>query len=301
MKRVVVRSFFVLVSFLIFLACAEIFFRVFLPQQTLSNSLYFTFHCFEEGKYRWIKLKPNSTCTLRSRINAFPETSIRTNSLGLRGSEISPKKDSEIRTLFVGDSFTMGWGVDEEQAYPHLTGDLLKKHIPDLTTINAGFAGAGISGYYLYLKYYAFQLHPDIIIIGMFMGNDITGTTDTDWVKTDNAGLPTKIRSKTTYIDGDGYIRYKNPPLKFQIPILRESHVFAFLMDTFFPPTEPLVFYSPVQPHVCMMIESCTALDAAEDRLKKSNSRNETAHRQTTCATCHALNPGRISTNRQDR
>src|SRR4051812_31548703 len=43
------------------------------------------------------------------------------NSGGLRGPEIPLRKpDGEFRVLVIGDSFTLGWGVEESKTYPRL-------------------------------------------------------------------------------------------------------------------------------------------------------------------------------------
>src|SRR5439155_18563168 len=46
------------------------------------------------------------------------KSSVSTNSLGLRGPEVSKdKKPGEKRVLLVGDSFTWGWGVNDDQTF----------------------------------------------------------------------------------------------------------------------------------------------------------------------------------------
>jgi lysophospholipase L1-like esterase len=65
----------------------------------------------------------------------------RYNALGFRGPDPPPRQPGVVRVAFLGDSFTLGWGVREEHAYPRrveaaLAGD------PPATVINCGRAGA---------------------------------------------------------------------------------------------------------------------------------------------------------------
>ena len=74
-----------------------------------------------------------------------PEFTIRitTNSLGFRGPELGALSRRPI--LFLGDSFTLGYGVDDGQEFPALVGRSLRERDPEHATpvINAGLGNNG--------------------------------------------------------------------------------------------------------------------------------------------------------------
>lgn len=74
------------------------------------------------------------------------------------------------------------------------------------------------------------KLSPDIVITGLFLGNDITDLSGNIWEKTDNRGLPEKITSCCHIVDGH-ILRNKYITFKYRYPILRESHLFIFMID----------------------------------------------------------------------
>jgi lysophospholipase L1-like esterase len=101
----------------------------------------------------------------------------RTNGRGLRGPDYSPiPAPGTLRILVTGDSVTMGWGVDEEAAYPALLAELLDRANPDVRheVLNAGIAGASIGEAMDRLEMADAAYAPDLLIYG-FTANDIEG------------------------------------------------------------------------------------------------------------------------------
>ena len=264
----------ILICLSIISACVigEIYIRTYYPQTTLARAKIFSFACFEEGKYRWVKLAANKTCPLRSLVGNFPDTTVITSSLGLRNPEIPIQKPADTtRILFVGDSMTMGWGVDEQKAYPRFVESLIRERYLDkkVEAINAGFAASGPSGYYLYIKNYGMQLSPDIVVIGLTMGNDITARQDVEWVEKDTNGLPKVIRSKTTYVDHEGRLRRTNLPIKYRFPLLRDSHLFIFIINLLIPEdVHASVEITKLNPNLCLYKPSCHDLDIAKAEVR---------------------------------
>ena len=98
-----------------------------------------------------------------------------TNGQGLREPTlISPRHPDRRRIVVIGDSMTFGWGVEYEQAYAKVAERTLhdKFACTDLEVINMGRPGAGPHDYLRYLRQYAVQLRPDMVVVGFLVGND---------------------------------------------------------------------------------------------------------------------------------
>jgi hypothetical protein len=102
-----------------------------------------------------------------------------TNNQGFRSlHEIAQKKEhGAIRILCLGDSYTMGWGVNDEQTYPELLLKCLQIKFPGINfeVINAGFLFSNVLDHIDYFREKGRRLNADIVI-EQFCYNDI----DTD-------------------------------------------------------------------------------------------------------------------------
>ena len=77
--------------------------------------------------------------------------------------------------------------------------------------INAGYKAAmSPDSYYLFLKNEISKYKPDIVIFGIWVGNDLTDINDNEWLEVDNKGLPLNIKSKLYYVDESNRLRNKN-------------------------------------------------------------------------------------------
>ncbi len=94
------------------------------------------------------------------------------NSLGLRGSkEYSFEKPTGQRILFLGDSFTYGYGVNDDQTFPYLIEKhLLQDHIP-VEVINAGVSGKGTDFELKFFQVLGYKFKPDLTVL-CFTAND---------------------------------------------------------------------------------------------------------------------------------
>jgi hypothetical protein len=88
--------------------------------------------CSEFDNEFFYRLKKNNQCTFS---NIEFSNTIRTNSLGLRDDEGSLTRPDVI---CIGDSYTMGWGVEQAEAFP----SLLEKST-GLKVLNAGMSSFG--------------------------------------------------------------------------------------------------------------------------------------------------------------
>ncbi len=100
---------------------------------------------------------------------------ITTNSLGFRSDReySQPKGEKTTRILVIGDSITLGWGVEYSQTYPKLLENFLDKDAKDrrYEVINTGVGNYNSVNELEMLKKYIY-LDPDIIVVGFYI-NDI--------------------------------------------------------------------------------------------------------------------------------
>jgi len=116
-KRTYEILFLVLVPLALFLLIGELFLRVYLSRHI--------FYDVEMSRYA-LTLKvdsPNPLVGHHHRPGAeatLMGVSVRTNSDGFRDDEYPVEKADRKRIMFLGDSLTLGWGVEKEQAFEHI-------------------------------------------------------------------------------------------------------------------------------------------------------------------------------------
>ncbi|MFO1076596.1 MAG: GDSL-type esterase/lipase family protein [Planctomycetota bacterium] len=97
------------------------------------------------------------------------------NSLGFRDDEFAAAKPAgELRILAIGDSFTYGWGVRIEDAWPQrLERDLARDRPRGVQVMNAGLAvrAATPDGYDRWLESDGLLLGPDLVIVGLCLND----------------------------------------------------------------------------------------------------------------------------------
>ncbi|MCL4216617.1 MAG: SGNH/GDSL hydrolase family protein [Candidatus Hydrogenedentes bacterium] len=93
---------------------------------------------------------------------------------GWRNAPIGPKQAGEYRILMLGDSFTWGYGVDDDETIPAALQRCLDETQMDrpLTVINAGVLGYGPWQVRLLLEEEGLALQPDLVILQTFTNND---------------------------------------------------------------------------------------------------------------------------------
>ncbi len=99
------------------------------------------------------------------------KTDVRINLANLRGAEIPEKREGEYRILCIGDSFTFGLGVNEEDSYPAVLEKALRPFFPSVTVINGSY-GRAAKEEYDFLAQTGLNLKPDLVIIQVYVGND---------------------------------------------------------------------------------------------------------------------------------
>lgn len=100
---------------------------------------------------------------------------VRINSAGWRGKEFSPQKtEGTIRILGIGDSFTFGKAVEEDDVYLVKLEQMLNVDTgPRYETINAGRDGMSTASELRYVKQREMlKLKPDAVVLGFTVHND---------------------------------------------------------------------------------------------------------------------------------
>lgn len=99
---------------------------------------------------------------------AAPPPPIATSSPATRAAE--PSADGRPRVAFLGDSLTAGYGLEAEQAFPAIVGQLLAGEAMPIHVLNAGVSGDTTAGGLRRIDWVLRQ-KPDIVVIGLG-GND---------------------------------------------------------------------------------------------------------------------------------
>jgi len=236
----------------VLLLLCEFFVGLFSPQHLFKyTELEAAPQFYNQSDYLPYQLRPLSKVDFFNVIGEF-NVSVKINSLGYRDKEFSIEKEKNItRILFLGDSFTHGFGVELNETYLKIFENLInKKEIIRYETINAGYkAGYCPATYYLYFKKEGVKLNPDIIVMGLFIGNDFEDQRDLLYFIDSNGSIE-KIKSKNLYVDERHRLRtlekkvggYKGILYKINVFLSFHSHFYVLFKESF--RKALLIFYS---------------------------------------------------------
>jgi hypothetical protein len=205
LKKTLILSILMLLLSLSFaFVLAEMLIRYASPQVTLKQAKQLSLRLFAESKFLPYEIIPNYKTRHIGHTFEF-DYEITTNSLGLRGKEINKNKEPGVyRILMLGDSSTFGWGVKDNESFPaQLEANLKEK---------------------LKVKNKGFDLNPDLVVVNLFVRNDVFDLYETVWEETDDLGYPLKISSKYRRLK-DGFFAYIDGDWKLNIPLLNNSHL----------------------------------------------------------------------------
>lgn len=95
------------------------------------------------------------------------------NSRGLRDREYDlAKPEGAFRILVLGDSFTWGYGVSDEEIFTERLEAALTRDGRNVEVLNAGVSGWGTDQQALFLESEGFQYSPDLVVLAFFLYND---------------------------------------------------------------------------------------------------------------------------------
>ena len=125
--------------------------------QSTGKEIYYTFDMYDSSK-GWIS-KPN----IRD-MQVFDNKLLNTNSKGFRGTtEYSySKSQDKIRILVLGNSYTFGEEVSDNETYSYY----LQEMLPKAEIMNLGMHGYGHDQMLVFLKEEGIKYKPDIVILG---------------------------------------------------------------------------------------------------------------------------------------
>jgi lysophospholipase L1-like esterase len=129
----------------------------------------------EESLYRPSSIEGLSYEMVPNRDGMFEGMHVRTNAYGLRGPALAPESSHPIRLAAIGDSFTFGFGVDENDTFPSLLQGMLNSsgNLPgrSFEVLNFGVVGYSSRDEAVVLQSKALPFHPRGIIIGYVLND----------------------------------------------------------------------------------------------------------------------------------
>ena len=162
-KRVLLNTLCVIISLMIAFSIAEVAVRIYVPQEVAPIRFKFDPQLGDipTPHQRGRKIRPG----------VFDHTYSH-NSLGLRGSkEYTYERQTEHRILFLGDSFTYGFGVNDDQTFAYLTEKhLLNSHF-SVDVMNSGNSGKGTDYELNFFQVLGKKFNPDLVVL-CFCAND---------------------------------------------------------------------------------------------------------------------------------
>jgi len=227
---------FVVLIFMAFACILELSISLLIPQPTYKRLEMITGEQYRAGDFIPFTLKENFTGYMPSFENRNRMVRLTTNSLGMRNRETGiPKPAGFKRVLVVGDSYTFGLYVGDDETYSSVLENMYSRSGKRIEVINAGYAsGWGPDTFYTWLANEGLKFKPDLVVYGFFIGNDHTDINERTWKSLDKRGLPVRIEDPTIYVDIRGRIRAATDRSDtrtvgvesiYRIPVLRNMHL----------------------------------------------------------------------------
>ncbi|MFM6131786.1 MAG: SGNH/GDSL hydrolase family protein [Sphaerospermopsis kisseleviana] len=206
-----------LIGLVIALVMAEVLLRLFQPQQLSPTE-------FADDPDLGHRPKPGMSGTRTA--PGIYEFEYSNNSRGYRGPrEFGPKPAGVVRVLCVGDSFTWGIGVGDDETWPALLEKNLLSRGRRVEVVNAG-SPATATDYALRLfELDGPLLEPEIVVLG-FYHNDVQGNNQGAVYAVDASGL---LRSGKAAASQGSKMRKLTRFIPFYDSLGQHSHLFNLL------------------------------------------------------------------------
>lgn len=92
--------------------------------------------------------------------------------------DTTPKAEGTTRMLFLGDSFTYGMGVDEEQSFVSIVGErLASQRGESIQVFNGGIPGSMTEHWRLLFEKMGVEYEPDVVVAVFFLRDGVEGLT----------------------------------------------------------------------------------------------------------------------------
>ncbi|MFZ5523320.1 MAG: GDSL-type esterase/lipase family protein [Pseudomonadota bacterium] len=179
-----------ILSLVVALVLAEALTRLFVPVRNVGAL--FTVNDPVMGKrikknFHTVRVTPEFTMTFTS------------NSLGFRGPEPDPQSTNSI--LFIGDSFTMGFGVNDGEEFPALIKVKLDEALGRnaVNVVNTGMGNNGNGRWIKLLNNEADQFKPRLVVLQV-MANDFEDNVKEGYFSVSNSGTLSELPIKTSKV-----------------------------------------------------------------------------------------------------
>lgn len=112
------------------------------------------------------RLKPDQT------IRPKPGIAYTINAQGFRGSPVVEKRDPKVPCiLFIGDSFTFGYGVNDDETFPAISERLLRDSGTEAECLNLGVTGYNLANYRAALAENLKLFDPDAVVVTVYLND----------------------------------------------------------------------------------------------------------------------------------
>ena len=170
-QQIVARLLALVLATLLALGLAELFLRLY--DRPLEYSWY-PRYALVPDPFTGSRFAPNLRLRLSYSNAEGRRFRFSTNAMGFRSRALPwLKSPGAFRVLFVGDSFTEGFGVHDDETFPHYFEAIARRIDPRVEVINAGQNACDLPEYLGLLQGYARRLAPDLIVLSLYAGNDI--------------------------------------------------------------------------------------------------------------------------------
>jgi hypothetical protein len=133
--------------------------------------------------------------------------SVAVNALGMRGPERSASRPAgTARILLLGDSFSFGWGVEQDETFAARLERVLTERVGPVEVLSAAVPGWSTDQHYIYLRTRGLALEPDLILLATGE-NDLTELSLNRLTLGDDR-LPVRVEPMWRMIDATGRMRY---------------------------------------------------------------------------------------------